>query len=237
MIRIRKNRLPAGNRLLMSLPVRERERLFENIRPVSLKSGQVLLETGARPEHAYFPTRAALSSLIVMENGDTIEVATIGFEGMVGLNGFLGAEQSPHRVICQIPGNALRIPMAALRKEASADGPLRKLLHVYQAAFLIQVSQAVACNGLHNIQQRCCRWLLMTHDRVQSDELGLTHEFLAIMLGVRRASITEVLHPLQDQGLLKSHRGKISILNRKGLLAQSCECYRIVADEFARLFP
>jgi CRP-like cAMP-binding protein len=138
-------------------------------------------------------------------------------------------------VFAQIPGSAYRLDARVLRKEAAQDGPVRRLLYYYLHAFLTQVSFSVACNGLHTLQRRCCRWLLITHDRVGSDRLALTHEFLGIMLGVRRASISEVLRPLQRKRLVRSARGKIEILDRDGLEAIACECYHRVKDEFSRL--
>ena len=145
------------------------------------------------------------------------------------------AETSLTHVFVQIAGNALRMRADTLKEEGTREGPFRRLLIGYQSAFLAQVSQGVACNGLHPITQRCCRWLLMTHDRVQGDSFLLTHELLAMMLGVRRASISEVLRPLQEQGLIGSRRGKIAILDRDRLEARCCECYRSVEDVFTRL--
>ena len=135
----------------------------------------------------------------------------------------------------QIANGGLRIKARALRQETARGGPLQVLLDNYHSAFMWQVSQSVACNGLHRLEQRCCRWLLMTRDRVGADDLRLTHEFLAIMLGARRASVTEVLTPLQEAGLVKSHRGRISILNGAGLEERACECYRVVTDEYERV--
>ncbi len=228
--------IPPVNRLLALLPAREYQRLLSHLQPVTLKLRQVLHEPRVPIEYVYFPTRGVLSAVTVMEDGSTIEVATVGREGMVGLLAFLGAEISPNQVVVQVAGDGLRMKADVLKEEASADSPLLRLLLLYHTAFLIQISQVVACNGLHKVQQRCCRWLLMTQDRVQSDELRLTHEYLATMLGVRRASVTDVLRPLQKQGMVRSSRGKIIILDRAGLMASSCECYRRVEAEFARLF-
>ncbi len=223
------------NRLLARLPEAERQRLLPLLQPVTLAVDQVIYEARGPITHAYFPTGAVLSALTVMEDGDAIEVATVGNEGLVGHSAASGGRRSPHRVIVQIGGGGLRIEAAALRGEAAAGGPLGDLLSDYQEAFLTQVSQSVACNGLHQLEQRCCRWLLMTRDRVGSDELRLTHEFLGVMLGARRASVTDVLRPLQDAGLVRSHRGVISILDRAGVEARSCECYRVVKAEYDRV--
>jgi CRP-like cAMP-binding protein len=151
------------------------------------------------------------------------------------LDALLADKMSINEVIIQIAGDALRMDVDVLEQEAGRDSPLRRVLLLYHTAFLTQVSQSVACNGLHPIQQRCCRWLLMTHDRMDSDEVPLTHEYLGIMLGVRRASVTEVLGPLHDKGLVNNGRGAITILDRAGLEKLSCECYRKVKDEFDRL--
>src|SRR5207248_3311107 len=145
---------------------------------------------------------------------------------------FLGDEESSNRVIVQVPGDGLRMAAADLRAQTSQDCPLRQILVRYHTFFLKQISQAVACNGLHRVQERCCRWILMTHDRAQSDDFELTHEFLSHMLGVRRMSVTDVLKPLQDTGLIRNHRGRITVLDRAGLEAAACECYRSVQEVF-----
>lgn len=203
--------------------------------PVALEFKQILYRTGATIEGVYFPNSGTASALTIMEDGSAIEVATVGNEGMVGLGVLLADKTSPNEVIVQIAGDALWMDADVLEQEAGHDSPLRRLLLLYQTAFLTQVSYSVACNGLHALQQRCCRWLLMTHDRMDGDEVPLTHEFLGIMLGVRRASVTDVLRPLHEQGLLSNSRGTITILDRTGLEALSCECYRKVRGEFDRL--
>lgn len=170
-----------------------------------------------------------------MCDGRAIEVGNTGCEGASGLSVMVGAPESPHRVFVQAADGALRMRADILLRETAREGPLRSLLLAYQASFFLQVSQSVACNGLHPIQQRCCRWLLMTHDRLESDELPLTHEFLAMMLGVRRAGVTEVLGALQEKNLLRCSRGKITVLDRQGLEDQSCECYGIVQNSYERL--
>jgi CRP-like cAMP-binding protein len=170
-----------------------------------------------------------------MEDGSAIEVATVGNEGMVGPTGLLEREVSLHQIIVQVEGQALRIKTAVLRRESGREGPLRRLLLRYQQTIVRQISQTAACNGLHGVQQRCCRWLLLSHDRIEGDVLQLTHEFLAIMLGVRRASVSEVLLPLQQQGLIRSHRGETVILDRQGLEAACCECYRVIVEAYRQL--
>lgn len=224
-----------GNRLLAHLSDREYQRLLPYLQPVALKFEQVLYEVRSLIDYAYFINSGIVSALTLMENGSAIEVATIGNEGVVALPAFLEVKTSPHRILVQHPGDALRMPTDALVEQASRDESLRRVLSLYHTAFLTQVSQSVACNGLHTVKQRCCRWILMTRDRVPTDELLLTHEFLAMMLGVRRSSVTEVLHPLQEEGLIDYSRGKITIVDRGRLEGLACECYWVVKNEFDRL--
>src|SRR4051812_39467423 len=221
------------NRFLARLPEAEYRRLLPHLEPVELEPDQVLYEARGAIDYAYFPAGAVLSALVVMLDGNLIEVATVGNEGLVGHYGF-GAKTSPHRVVVQIGDGGHRIASRALQGHATGDGPLRDLLAAYHVAFMAQVSHSVACNGLHRLEQRCCRWLLMSRDRVGSDDIRLTHEFLAMMLGARRASVTEVLQPLQEQGLVRSHRGLITILDGTELEARSCECYKVVRTEYDR---
>jgi CRP-like cAMP-binding protein len=223
------------NKLLARLPAPDYQRLLPYLRPVSFNFKQILYAAGARIGHVYFPSSGCLSALTIMGDGSAIEVATIGNEGMVGLMAFIGAETAPNEVIVQIAGAGLRMEVEAFKEQANRNEAFRRVLLLYHSAFQTQISYAVACNGLHMVEPRCCRWLLMTQDRLQSDVLPLTHEFLGIMLGVRRSTVTEVLHPLQEAGLIECGRGKIEILNRKGLEALSCECYEAVKKEFHRL--
>jgi CRP-like cAMP-binding protein len=227
---------PQGNRLLARLPPQDYQLLFPHLQPVPLALKYVLYEVRSTIDYAYFPNRGVISALTVMEDGRAIEVATIGDEGMVGLPLLVGAKTTANRMIVQVPGEALRMAEDVLREEVSRDSALRRLLVLYHTAFLAQVSQAVACNGLHSVYQRCCRWLLMTQDRAHSDVFPMTHEFLAEMLGVRRSTVSEVLEPFQEQGLIRYSRGRFTVLDRDGLMAGSCECYRRINEEFARLF-
>jgi CRP-like cAMP-binding protein len=224
------------NQLLARLPQGEYQRLTPHLQAVSLAPKQLLYKARSPIDYVYFPTSGVVSAMTIMEDGAAIEVATIGNEGMTGLTAFIGGETSPNEVMVQVPGDGLRMRADVLKEETRQDGPLRRLLVLYNTAFSTQVSYSVACNGLHKVEQRCCRWLLMTADRVGSDRLPLTHEFLAIMLGVRRSSLTEVLQPLQQRGLIQNSRGTIKVLDRPGLEATSCECYRTVKEEFVRLF-
>jgi CRP-like cAMP-binding protein len=225
-----------GNRLLALLPTAEFNRLFPDPRPMFLDFKQVLYEPESIIDFAYFPSDGVISQVTVMEDGGIIELSTVGNEGMVGLPLALGIAESSSKAVVQVPLSGLRISADKLKSEMSRDTPLRKLLLRYAGTFLFQISQAVACNGLHSVQHRCCRWLLMTHDRVEGDEFPITHEFLAQMLGVRRPSVTDVLRPLRQHGLIRYHRGRMVILDRKGVEDASCECYRTVRREYARIF-
>jgi CRP-like cAMP-binding protein len=222
------------NRFLARLPEAEHRLLLPFLEDVRLAAGRVIYELRGPIDYAYFPAGAVLSALTVMQDGNAIEVATVGMEGLVGHYGF-GGEVSPHKVVVQIGGGCGRVRSRDLEDMAARAAPLRALLSAYHVAFMSQVSQSVACNGLHNLQQRCSRWLLMSRDRVGSDELRLTHEYLSLMLGSRRASVTEALRPLQDAGLVRSVRGRIFILDGPGLEARACECYAVVRDDYDRL--
>jgi CRP-like cAMP-binding protein len=227
---------PHGNRLLARLPPNDYKRLLPRLQRVPLELKHILYEARSPFDYAYFPSRGVISALAVMEDGRAIEVATVGNEGMVGLPLLVGAKTAANRVMVQVPGEALRMEGDVLREEASRDSALRQLLILYHSAFLVQVSQAVACNGLHSIHQRCCRWLLMTQDRAHSDVFPMTHEFLGELLGVRRSSVSEVLEQIQEEKLIRYSRGKFTVLDRERLKVGSCECYRRINEEFERLF-
>lgn len=235
MLRPARQQNSTENRLLALLPGENPDRMLSALVPVELEQGQVLYEAATRVDHVYFVDRGMISVVGVMENGASIEVATIGHEGMAGLPVILGVDRVPHRYNVQIAGAARRMSVTALTAEMWNDTPLRRLLYRYHAAFITQIMQGVACNGLHSIGQRCCRWLLTTQDRAGSDELNITHDFLAQMLGVRRASVTEVLRPLQEEGLIRASRGKVMILDAQRLADSSCECYRVIRSEYQRL--
>jgi CRP-like cAMP-binding protein len=225
----------ARNLLLARLPEADYARLAGRMRLVNLEFKQTLYKVRAPIKSVFFPIRGFASALTIMDDGTAIEVGTIGNEGMVGLSVLVAGKASPNEIVVQIAGQALRMDADVLEEEAGKDGPLRQLLLRYNMVFLTQLSQSVACNGLHPIQQRCCRWLLVTLDRMESNVVPLTHHFLGIMLGVRRASVSEALRPLHEQGLVKNSRGAITVLDREGLEKFSCECYRKVKDEFDRV--
>jgi CRP-like cAMP-binding protein len=220
--------------LLASLPPSELARLLPALEPVELKAQQTICEPGAPFSHVYFPEQGLISVLAIMAGGNTIEVGTIGAEGMSGLP-VLSDGTSPYRHFVQIEGRAQRMPATQFREEMLLDTPLQRLLWRYQTAFITQLMQSVACNGLHNIQERCARRLLRCLDQGPSSDVFITHEFLAQMLGVRRASVSDVLRPLQDDGLIRSRRGVVSVLDRHGLETQACECYRVIRVEYDRL--
>ena len=203
-----------GNKLLALLPSASRKRLQNDLKPIELKLGSILHEVKKPIEYAYFPTQGILSAVTVMRDGSTIELATIGREGAVGSPGLAPGLKSGQRVLVQVAGHGLRISATLLKREVQRYEPTSHVFEMYQAAFYYHVAQSVACNGLHNVEERCCRWLLMSHDRVDSDEIRLTHEYLSYMLGVRRASVTDILGILQGKKLIVIGRGKITILNR-----------------------
>jgi CRP-like cAMP-binding protein len=225
-----------GNRLLDCLPMADLKRISTSLQDIALDAKQILNKARSPIDYVYFPTGGIISAMTVMEDGTAIEVATIGKEGMSGLTAFIGGKTSPYEVMVQVSGQAWRMKADSFQEEIDNKGALREILVRYHTAFSTQVSYAVACNGLHTVEKRCCRWLLMTQDRVGSNVLPLTHEFLAIMLGVRRASVTEVLQPIQERGIIRSVRGKIDILDRPALESLTCECYRMINQEFARQF-
>jgi CRP-like cAMP-binding protein len=229
------SRNPVSNHLLAALPQEEYERLLPNLEPVSLSLKQSLYEPNEPIDYAYFINSGATSLLNLMQDGQTIEAATVGKEGMVGVPLLLGTTQIPLQVIVQIPGDGLRMKADVFKAQVSWGCPLHTLLLRYMQTLMNQISQTAACNRLHSIEARCCRWLLMTHDRMESDSFPLTQEFLSYMLGVRRASVSEVAATLQKSGLINYHRGQITIRDRKGLEAASCECYQSTQQEFKRL--
>jgi len=223
------------NQILAFLSSEEQHRCRGLLHSVDLPQGQILYEAKAAIEYVYFIDQGMVSVVSVMQNGDSIEVGTIGNEGMTGLALILGVNAVPYRHVVQVPGRARRMSASALAIELKHDRELKQLLCRYHAAFVTQIMQGMACNGLHSIGQRCCRWLLTTQDRVGSHELEITHEFLAQMLGVRRATVTDVLRPLQNEGLISARRGRLTILDPERLAAAACECYRVIRNEYQRL--
>ena len=206
-------RNPVGNNLIASLPPQEYERLLPNLEPVTLFLKQVLYQLNEPIEYAYFPNSAVCSLLTLLEDGQAVEAATVGKEGMIGVSLLLGATQIPLQAIVQVAGDGLRMKADIFKTEVYWGCPLHTLLLLYTQTLINQISQTSACNRLHSVEARCCRWLLMTQDRVESDCFALTQEFLSYMLGVRRASVSDVAATFQKSGLIY-HRGKITIQDR-----------------------
>ncbi|HET7601000.1 MAG TPA: Crp/Fnr family transcriptional regulator [Gemmatimonadales bacterium] len=223
------------NRILTGLPPEEYARLRPYLTTRFFERSEPLWEPNQPITGAYFPIDAVASVLAVTGDGSAIEVGTIGNEGVVGLPLFLGAATAPGRSLVQIGGEMAAMPAEAFCREAGAGRALDRLLQRYTQGFLTQVSQTTVCNYHHLLPQRLARWVLMVHDRVGRGELELTHEFLGQMLGVRRATVTETLAQLKRQGLIRYRRGVLTVLDRTGLERATCECYRIVRDEFDRL--
>jgi CRP-like cAMP-binding protein len=228
---------PRQNLLLAALPVAEFARLESSLELVSMPLGHVLYESGNQLQHVYFPTDSIVSLLYVMEDGHSAEIAIVGNEGVVGVALFMGGETTPSRGIVQSAGHAYRLPGKLLKEEFFRAGPLQQLLLRYTQALLTQMAQTAACNRHHTVDQQLCRWLLLSLDRLSSDELVMTQELIANMLGVRREGVTEAAGQLQKLGLILYSRGRIKVLDRPGLERKSCECYRVVKLEFDRLLP
>jgi CRP-like cAMP-binding protein len=232
---IRRTGVQSGNRLLGLLPRRDYERLRPHLRPIPLEYKQSLYGASKRIGFVYFIETGVGSLVNTMANGDAAEVGTIGNEGMVGLPLIFGDDRAPTSVYVQVPGSGLRMKATLFNKELARSASMRTVMLRYAHAFFNQVAQSAACNHFHSLEQRCCRWLLMTHDRMHSDEFLLTQEFLAMMLGVQRTGVTAAAGTLQRAGLIRYSRGNVTILNRRALINRSCECYGVSKKEFDRL--
>ncbi len=223
------------NRLLAAMPDDVYDRLRAAMTLVELRHAQQLYDLGERIPHVYFPTTALVSLMIVLEDGKQVEMAAVGREGMAGLPVALGSDSDGHVAMAQIPGTALRLDTETFRAVLRVAPELRDILGCYALVLLAQAGQAAACNGLHALAERCARWLLEANDRVGADQFLLTQDFLAAMLGVRRPSVTLAAGMLQQAGFITYHRGQVTILNRAGLEATSCECYAAIRSETDRL--
>ena len=223
------------NHLLALLSAAHYRRLALQLERVSFKIRESIYESNKKITHIYFPLSGIVSVVACMKDGIAVEVATVGNEGMLGLPVFFGADRTPLVAYQQVAGDHMRMTSEQFKAELDRNGHLNEITHLYTQTLITQIAQGTACNRLHSIEQRCARWLLQTHDRVDSDEFLLTQEFLAQMLGVRRASINEVAQQLGKENLISYKRGVIHILNRKGLERRSCECYSVVRAEFDRL--
>src|SRR6267378_4734226 len=226
---------PVENRLLAALPPDEYERLRPRLQQVSFSLGEVVYEFGGQLDYVFFPTTSIVSLLYTMENGTSAEMGLTGNDGVVGIALFMGGGTMPNRAVVQSAGGALRMKAKVLQEEFAMGGKFQQLLLRYTQALITQISQTAVCNRLHSVEQRLCRWLLMTHDLAQSDELQMTHEFISNMLGVRREGVTMAARRLQDMKMISYVRGHISILDRPQLLAHVCECYQVVKDEHTRV--
>ncbi len=229
--------IPRQNHLLAALPDESYERLLPHLELVQMPLGEVLYESGIQMRHVFFPTTSIVSLLYVMEDGASAEIAIVGHEGVVGISLFMGGESTPSRAVVQSAGEAYRLPGKILKAEFERGGPLQHLLLRYTQALLTQMAQTAVCNRHHTLDQQFCRWLLLSIDRLESDELVMTQELIANMLGVRREGVTEAAGNVQKAGLIKYHRGHITVLDRSGLEARVCECYAVVKKEFDRLLP
>ncbi|SHH48161.1 cAMP-binding domain of CRP or a regulatory subunit of cAMP-dependent protein kinases [Pollutimonas bauzanensis] len=228
---------PEANHLLASLPAVDKARLFPHLELVQLPLGHVLYESGSQMRHVHFPTDAIISLLYVMEDGASAEIAVVGNDGIVGVSLFMGGETTPSRAVVQSAGHVYQLPGQVLKDEFLRAGPMQHLLLRYTQALLTQMAQTAVCNRHHSLDQQLCRWLLLSLDRRHSSELIITQELIASMLGVRREGVTEAAGNLQKADLIKYRRGHITVLDRAGLEARTCECYAVVRKEYDRLLP
>ncbi|MEO6655339.1 MAG: Crp/Fnr family transcriptional regulator [Pyrinomonadaceae bacterium] len=223
------------NYLLASLPDTEFERVLTHLSPVSFDLGKVLYESGDRLDYVYFPTSSIISLLYIMENGATAEIGVVGNDGILGIALFMGGDTTPNRAVIQSAGSAMKMKAADLKAEFTLGGTFHNLLLRYTQALITQISQTAVCNRLHSLEQQLCRWLLLSHDRLDSDKLVMTHDLISNMLGVRREGVTLAAQKLSARGLIKNVRGTITVLDRQGLEDLVCECYGVVNAEYNRL--
>lgn len=228
---------PSGNQLLDALPHESWARWLPHLTPVDMPLGQVIHESGATQRHVYFPTTAIVSLLYVLESGASAEIAVVGKEGVVGIALFMGGGSTPNRAVVQSAGKGFRLPSVAMLSEFETVGAVMHLMLRYTQALIAQMSQTAVCNRHHSLDQQLCRWLLLSMDRLASNELVMTQELIANMLGVRREGVTAAALNLQQAGLIKYARGRITVLDRPGLEARTCECYGVVKVEYDRLLP
>jgi CRP-like cAMP-binding protein len=226
---------PDQNHLLAALPAEIFERLSPHLELIQMPLGESLYESGGQLQHVYFPTTAILSLHYVMENGASAEIAGVGNEGVLGISLFMGGNTTPSRATVQTGGHGYRLKGRVMMEEFNRAGPMMRLLLRYTQALMTQMSQTAVCNRHHSVEQQLCRWLLLTLDRLSSNEFTMTQELIATMLGVRREGITDAAGNLQRAGLIKCRRGHITVLDRSGLESHVCECYAVVKNEFDRL--
>jgi CRP-like cAMP-binding protein len=228
---------PKQNHLLAALPAKDYARLLPDIEPVAMPLGWVVYESGAHITHVYFPTTAIISLLYVMESGASVEIAITGNEGLVGIPLFMGGQTTPSRAVVQSAGTAYRISADVLKKEFVRGADMQHLALRYTYALITQMAQTAVCNRHHTVDQQLCRWLLESLDRLPGNELRMTQELIANMLGVRREGVTAAAGNLQAAGVIHYSRGHITVLDRPKLEQRACECYRVVKKEFDRLLP
>ncbi|QSI78644.1 Crp/Fnr family transcriptional regulator [Niveibacterium microcysteis] len=228
---------PLQNHLLSALPDDQMARIAPALELVAMPLGDVLYEPGIPMRNVFFPTTSIVSLLYVMEDGASAEIAVVGNEGIVGVSLFMGGETTPSRAVVQSAGHAYRMKGPVLKDEFERADTLQRLLLRYTQALLTQMAQTAVCNRHHSLDQQLCRWLLLSLDRLPSNKLVMTQELIANMLGVRREGVTEAAGNLQKAGLIEYHRGHITVINRAGLEARSCECYAVVKRECDRLLP
>jgi CRP-like cAMP-binding protein len=225
------------NHLLAALPDAEWQRWLPELESIDMPLGQVLYESGNTLSHVYFPTTSIVSLLYVMENGASAEIAVVGNEGIVGISLFMGGGSTPSRAVVQSAGRGLRLNAQNLKSEFNLNGPVLHLLLRYTQALITQMAQTAVCNRHHSLDQQLCRWLLLSLDRLRDNELVMTQELIANMLGVRREGVTGAALHLQEAGLIRYTRGRITVLDRAGLEKRTCECYAVVKKEYDRLLP
>jgi len=228
---------PKQNHLLDALPAQDYARLLPDLEPIAMPLGWALYESGGHMNYVYFPTTSIVSLLNVMENGASAEIAITGNEGLIGISLFMGGESTPSRAVVQSDGNGYRLSESILKREFAMGGNLQHLALRYTQALITQMSQTAVCNRHHSVDQQLCRWLLLSLDRLPGNELRMTQELIANMLGVRREGVTEAAGHLQADGLIHYSRGKIIVLDRPKLERRVCECYAVVKKEFERLLP
>jgi CRP-like cAMP-binding protein len=228
---------PKQNHLLAALPAADYERLLPHLEIVQLPLGWPVYESGSAQKYEYFPTDSIVSLLYVMENGSSAEIAVVGNEGMVGISLFMGGDTTPSRAVVQSAGEGYRITASILKTEFALGAELQHLSLRYTQALITQMAQTAVCNRHHSVDQQLCRWLLLSLDRLPSNELTMTQELIANMLGVRREGVTEAAGKLQSAGLIHYSRGRITVLDRPRLEDRACECYQVVKTEFDRLLP
>ena len=227
--------VPVENRLLAALSPNEYERLRKDLQPVSFSLGEVVYEFAGQLDYVFFPTTSIVSLLYTMENGSSAEMGLTGNDGVVGIALFMGGGTMPNRAVVQSAGAAMKMKAKVLQDEFAKAGKFQQLLLRYTQALITQISQTAVCNRLHSVEQQLCRWLLLSHDRLNRDELVMTQELIADMLGVRREGVTVAAGRLQDDGAISYVRGRIQILDRQKLEQTVCECYRVIKDEVDRL--